>query len=94
MKIVWQSPARLKLQQIMDYIAEDSRPTALKYGNEIYQRVNDLLKFPETGVAFEVKNGKIIRKIIIGKTISVIYRISKTKIYILSLQDNRQNWKK
>lgn len=94
MKIVWQSPARLKLQQIMDYIAEDSRPTALKYGNEIYQRVNDLLKFPEIGVAFEVKNGKIIRKIIIGKTISVIYRISKTKIYILSLQDNRQNWKK
>lgn len=94
MKIIWLSPARQKLQQIIDYIAEDSKTTAIKYGKQIYQRVNDLLNFPEIGTIFEVKHGKIIRKIVIGKTISVVYRVSKTTIFILSLQDNRQNWKK
>lgn len=93
MRIIWLAPARRDLESIMDYIAIDSIPSARKYGAELYARINGLLLFPESGSVFSIHAGKIIRKIVIGKTKSIFYRVGKDKIYILSIQDNRQNWK-
>ncbi len=93
MKIIWLMPAQRDLEAIMDHIAIESGIAARKYGAEIYARVNGLLLFPESGQIFSLQSGKIIRKIVIGKTKTVFYRIAKEKIYILSIQDNRQDWK-
>ena len=93
MKIIWLKPAQRGLESIMDYIAEESHAAARRYGAEIYARVNGLLQFPESGQIYSIQSGKIIRKIIIGKTKTVFYRVGRQKIYILSIQDNRQDWK-
>ncbi len=93
MEIIWLKPAQRGLESIMDYIAQESLVSARKYGSEVYARVNGLLKFPESGQIYSVQSGKIIRKIIIGKTKTVFYRVGRQKIFILSIQDNRQDWK-
>lgn len=93
-QIVWQTPAINKLKEIMDYIANDSPKAAHKYGQEIYIRVNELLKFPDVGTVYSVSGQRITRKLVIDKTKSIFYRTGKTTIFIIAIQDNRQNWKK
>jgi plasmid stabilization system protein ParE len=93
-EIIWQTPAMNKLNEIMDYIANDSPKAAHKYGLEIYTRVNELLKFPDVGTIYSVSGQRITRKLIIGKTKSIFYRTTKNTIFIIAIQDNRQNWKK
>lgn len=90
MKLVWTAGARIKLKQIVQYIAADNPSAAIKYGNEIFERVEKLLQFPEAGIIFSTNGSQAIRRIIIGKTKSVFYRASKTQIFILAVHDNRQ----
>lgn len=90
MKIIWSSAAQRKLREIMDYISIDSPSAAVKYGQEIFTRTNKLLEFPEAGTVFQATEHRVVRKIIIGKTKSVFYRVHKSNIYILALHDNRQ----
>ena len=90
MKVIWNSAAQRKLREIMDYISIDNPSAAVKYGQEIFARTNKLLEFPEAGTVFQATEHRVVRKIIIGKTKSVFYRVHKSNIYILALHDNRQ----
>lgn len=90
MKIIWQNAAIRSLREILEFIAQDSPKAGEKYCHEIYTRVNSLLQFPEAGMIFHVTDNRIVRKIIIGKTKSIYYRIQKDKIHILAVRDNRQ----
>lgn len=90
MKIVWNLRARTKLQEIINYIAADNPSAAIKYGNEIFSRTEKLLQFPNAGTIYQVNGQHIIRKIVIGKTKSIFYRVATDAIHILALHDNRQ----
>jgi plasmid stabilization system protein ParE len=90
MKVKWNVRARNKLQQIVNYIAEDNPTAAIKYGNEIFSRTEKLLEFPNAGFVYQVNGQHIIRKIVIGKTKTIFYRATDNAIYILALHDNRQ----
>ncbi len=94
MKIFWNIAAQRKLREIMDYISIDSPSAAIKYGQEIFNRTNQLLEFPEAGMVFQATGHRVVRKIVIGKTKSIYYRVQKSKIYILSIHDNRQSTNK
>ena len=90
MKIVWNLRARTKLQEIVNYIAADNPSAAIKYGNEIFTRTEKLLQFPNAVTIYQVNGQHIIRKIVIGKTKSIFYRVTADAIHILALHDNRQ----
>jgi len=90
MKVKWNVRARIKLQQIVNYIAEDNPAAAIKYGNEIFSRTEKLLEFPNAGLVYQVIGQHIIRKVVIGKTKTIFYRATDNAIYILALHDNRQ----
>lgn len=90
MKIIWNIAARRKLQEVIDYISMDSPAAAMKYAQEIYSRTNKLLEFPDAGMVFHASGHRVVRKIVIGKTKSIFYRVQKSKIFILAIHDNRQ----
>jgi plasmid stabilization system protein ParE len=90
MRVIWNIRARNKLQEIVNYIAEDNPAAAIKYGNEIFSRTEKLLEFPNAGLVYQVNGQHIIRKVVIGKTKTIFYRATDHAIYILALHDNRQ----
>jgi plasmid stabilization system protein ParE len=93
MKIIWQVAARRKLKEILDYISEDSPNRAIEYIEDLQKRTEGILLFPEIGMVYHVAGNRIIRRLIIGKTKSVFYRVEKDTIYILTIRDNRQDQK-
>lgn len=93
MKIVWQKTAIKSLREILDFISQDSPKAGDKYCQDIYDRVNSLLKFPEDGMVFHLNGNRVVRKVIIGKTKSIFYRVQQEKIYILAIRDNRKDSK-
>ena len=93
MKVIWQKAAIHSLREILEFISQESPKSGEKYCQEIYTRVNSLLQFPEAGMVFQVNENRIIRKIIIGKTKSIFYRVQNDRIHILAIRDNRQTKK-
>lgn len=51
-QIVWTDEARRWLQEIYDYIAEDSEEAAYRTVRAIHERAEILLKFPELGYRY------------------------------------------
>ncbi|HNY51026.1 MAG TPA: type II toxin-antitoxin system RelE/ParE family toxin [Smithella sp.] len=92
-KVEWASIAEFDLKQIIDYIAIDSPGNALKILERIRQKVSDLYSFPERGRIVPELQGQginIYRELIVGPW-RIVYRISETTIYVLSVIDSRQN---
>lgn len=90
MKIIWQNTAIKSLRELLEYISQDSPKAGEKYCQEIYARVNSLLKSPESGMVFHLNGNRVVRKVVIEKTKSIFYRVQQEKIYILAIRDNRQ----
>jgi plasmid stabilization system protein ParE len=93
MRIIWQIAARRKLTQILAFISADSPTEAKKYTNELFDRTNSILAFPEIGKVYNISGDSVVRIIVIDKTKSVLYRVDRDKILILNIFDNRQDWK-
>jgi toxin ParE1/3/4 len=75
-KIVWTLRSRQDLRDIATFIAKDNPDAALRLGDLIFRRVDDLEKFPELGRMVPERNQPHIREIII-KSYRVIYRVRK-----------------
>ena len=93
MRIIWQIAARRKMAQILSYISVESPAAAKKYTDEIFDRTKGILQFPEIGTIYSTSNHTVVRRIIIDKTKSILYRVEKDSVYILNVIDNRQDWK-
>jgi plasmid stabilization system protein ParE len=92
-KIEWAGVAENDLKGIVEYIAEDSPVNALKILKKIKQKASSLYALPERGriVPELQEQGIMIYRELIIPTWRIIYRISETKIYVLSVLDGRQN---
>lgn len=88
--IVWSTRASLKFDQIISYLLDEWGEKAAK---EFYFRVFDFLdtlsEFPEIG-SIENKE-KNIRGFTIVKQVTVFYRVTNDKIFILLFFDNHQH---
>lgn len=93
MRIIWQIAARRKMAQILSYISVESPAAAKKYTDEIFDRTNGILQFPEIGTIYSTSNHTVVRRIIIDKTKSILYRVERDSVYILNVIDNHQDWK-
>jgi toxin ParE1/3/4 len=92
-QVEWAEIAQHDLKQIIDYIAVDSPDNALRILQKIRQKLLALYTMPDSGrIVPELKEQGIhtYRELIIAPW-RVIYRISDTKVFVLSVIDSRRN---
>ena len=92
-QVAWAAVAQHDLKQIIDYIAIDSPGNASRILQKIKQKVSDIYFMPDRGrIVPELKEQgiHIYRELIISPW-RVIYRISDTTIFVLSVIDSRRN---
>ena len=83
-RIVWTEPAVSDLNSIHAYIARDAEVYADAIVTEIFDTVDQLAHFPQSGRVVPEVNDKNTREIIVGNY-RVIYEISGETVRILSL---------
>lgn len=82
-QIVWTEPALRDLDEIAEYIAFDKYSAAKKLVDQVFSRVDQLQKFPESGrKPPELLNNSRYLEVIVGPC-RIFYRIDNTKIYVL-----------
>ena len=91
--VKWASIAQQDLKQIIDYIALDSPGNALQILKKIRQSASPLYSFPERGrIVPELQDQGIhIYRELIVTPWRIIYRITDTTVYVLSVIDARRN---
>lgn len=92
-KVEWAAVAEVDLKQTIDYIAIDSPGNALQILERIKQKVSALYTLPERGRIVPELQGQgisIYRELIVGPW-RIVYRISDTTVFVLSIIDSRQN---
>lgn len=92
-EVIWAKTAENDLLKIIEYIAQDSQSNALKILRKIKKQVDDLYLSPKRcRIIPELYDQGITqyREMII-RPWRVMYRISGSKVYVLSVLDSRQN---
>jgi plasmid stabilization system protein ParE len=92
-QIIWAAVAQRDLNQILDFIALESPGNALQIIGEIRQKASDLYTLPDRGrIVPELKDQGIhIYREILLPPWRLIYRISDTTVFVLSVIDSRRN---
>lgn len=91
--VKWSDTAERDLLAIVQYIADDSPSRAYDVFKEIKRKAASLRPFPERGrVAPELEENGIIQyhEIMAGPW-RIIYRISNSDVYVLSVIDSRRS---
>ena len=85
--------AQSDLKQIIDHIAADSPENALRVLKKIREKASSLYTLPDRGgIVPELKDqGILIYREIIVLPWRIIYRISDTNVFVLSVIDSRRN---
>jgi len=77
-KLIWSPSARLDIKGITGFIAEDSPSAAARFVESLFQAVERLADFPESGRMVPELGDPGIREVI-RKPYRLIYRIDRTK---------------
>ena len=77
-KLIWSPSARFDLKDIAAYIAEDSPSAAERFVSSLFQAVERLTDFPESGRIVPEFNDPTIREVI-RKPCRIVYRIDRSK---------------
>ena len=91
--VLWSNIAENDLKNIVEYIADDSPPDALKIFIRIKQKASSLYTFPERGrIVPELRDQGILqyRELVISPW-RILYRISEKSVLVLSVLDSRRN---
>lgn len=89
MKIQWSPLSVERISEIADYIAQDSPMAAEKWVHSIFNRIEQVKDFSQSGRSVPEINRKDIRELIIANY-RVIYRIETRVISILTVRHSRQ----
>ena len=91
--IIWAGVAENDLKEIIEFIAVDSPANALKALEKVKQKASSLYTLPERGrIVPELQDqGILLYRELIVPPWRIIYRISETRVYVLSVLDARQN---
>jgi len=91
--VVWSNIAENDLKNIVEYIADDSPPSALKILKRIKQKASSLYTYPERGrIVPELRDQGILqyREIVISPW-RILYRISEKSVLVSSVLDSCRN---
>ena len=92
-QVIWARTAVNDLENIIDYIAQNSPLTAQKLFEQIKNKIETLSYSPQRGRYIpELQEQSILtyRELIISPW-RVMYRISENNVYILAIIDSRRN---
>ena len=89
MKLTWSPLAIERVSEIAEYIAQDKPTAAEKWVDKIFNLVERLSEFPESGRVVPEMNNKMFREIISGNY-HVIYKHEKAEILILTVRHGKQ----
>lgn len=89
MNILWSPLALDRVAEIAEYIARDNPGAAEKWVHTIFQKVNELKSFPESGRMVPETNNKSIRELIYGNY-RIIYRVEATRLSVLTVRHGKQ----
>ncbi|MDQ1331441.1 MAG: toxin ParE1/3/4 [Thermodesulfobacteriota bacterium] len=91
--VKWASVAQRDLKQIIDHIAIDNPGNALQLLKTIKQKASNLYSHPERGrIVPELQDQGIhIYRELVVEPWRIIYRISDTTVFVLSVIDARRN---
>lgn len=77
-KLIWSPSARFDLKDIATFIAEDSPSAAERFVRSLFQAVERLVDFPESGRIVPEFNDPTIREVI-RKPCRIVYRVDHRK---------------
>ena len=89
MKITWSPLAVEQVRDIVSYIALDKPSAAEKWVEKIFNSVQRLIEFPDSGRVVPEINRSEIREIVQGNY-RVIYKVEEKEIFILIVKSYRQ----
>ena len=92
-KLIWTDQAIDDLGNIGDYIAEDSEKYAKLTVKKLYERVEILKTFPQTGRIVPEKNEENLRELIEGNYRIIYEIISADQINILTVYHSARDLK-
>jgi plasmid stabilization system protein ParE len=86
--IVWSDLAYLSFNDAADYLAEKySLDAAIKFDEELEQLLEKLRSFKHFCPPYELR--PILRKCVVNRYTSLIYRVDGTTIHLVTFCDNR-----
>ena len=91
--VIWPNIAENDLKNIVEYIADDSPPNALKIFKSIKKKASSLYTFPERGrIVPELRDQGILQyRELVMSPWRILYRISGKSVLVLSVLDSRRN---
>ena len=89
MKIVWSPVAVDRVSEIAVYIAQDNPVAAESWIETVFQKVEELKAFPESGSVVPEIDNKTIRELIYCNYL-IIYRLEEKKISVLTVRHGKQ----
>ena len=89
MKVVWTRLAKYRLQQILEYIAEDQPVNAERWVKKLIDRGDSLQELPERGRTVPEYDDPDIREVMEG-AYRIIYRLRPERVDILTVRHSSQ----
>ena len=91
--VVWATPAARDLEEILDYLARDSRRAAGQLLDRVDQAVSRLVSLPHVGrVVPELERHQVLRyREVVLSPWRLIYHAEADRIFILAMLDGRRN---
>jgi addiction module RelE/StbE family toxin len=83
-EITWTKEAIQNLQEIFEYISQDSSYYGERTIQLIYKVVDRLKDYPEIGMVIELRSRYTLRRILI-KSFRVVYCIHSNKVFIVAV---------
>ncbi len=83
-EIEWSPSAENDLNEIIDYIAQDSLEYALSFYEQVREKVENLIQFPRMGRIVPELDEPNIRELIL-RNYHIIYRILEKEVQIIRL---------
>jgi len=89
MRIIWSPLAIDRVSEIALYIAQDDITASEKWIHSIFNRVEQLIEFPESGRTVPETRREDIRELLF-RNHRIIYRIRPEEIAILTIRHTKQ----
>jgi toxin ParE1/3/4 len=88
-RIVWTEPAKIRIKDILSFIAFDNRDAALRLGERILDGIDRLMEFPKSGRKLPELPRAPFRELVI-RPCRVIHLVQESQIIILTILRTEQ----